>query len=240
MACGNCTWIYYGTSYGPEHIRKYKLDIINNEFLKVPGAKRIDPATIPKEHYFWARHHVASGVPELQELDWLNWLPNGAHVFFSPISPTRGSDAEKLLAIAKRRHAEYNIDLFPAFCVGLREMHLIINMVYDRGNPKQRQAAYACMCAMIDDAAKEGYGEYRTRLLLQDQVAATYSWNDNALARLNERLKDVLDPAGILAPGRCGIWPARYRNRGWEIGRNRETSSSEGQSVGPAPDSIRL
>jgi hypothetical protein len=208
--CKDASWIYYGTAYGPEHIRKYKLDIVQQEFMKVPGAKKVDPDTIPPEDYFWARHRVASGIPDLQELDWLNWLPNGAHVFFSPISPTKGKDAEILLNIARKRHQEFGIDLFPAFCVGLREMHLIINMVYDRGDPDSRRAAYACMKAMIDDAAREGYGEYRTHLLLQDQVAGTYNWNNNALGSLNQRLKDALDPSGILAPGRCGIWPSRY------------------------------
>lgn len=35
--------------------------------------------------------------------------------------------------------------------------------------------------------------------------------------RFNETLKDALDPNGILAPGRCGIWPRKYRGKGWEI-----------------------
>jgi hypothetical protein len=66
---------------------------------------------------------------------------------------------------------------------------------------------------MIDDAAKEGYGEYRTHLVLVDQVAGTYSWNDGALMKFNERLKDALDPNGISAPEKSGIWIGRYRGR---------------------------
>lgn len=217
LPCGACTWIYYGTTYGQSHIRKYKLDIVHREFLRVPGAKKIDTSTLPKDHYFWARDRVASGIPDLQELDWLNWLPNGAHCFFSPISPTRGVDAQVLLQIAKRRHAQYGIDLFPAFCVGLREMHLIVNIVYDRDDAASKKATHDCMRDMIDDAAALGYGEYRTHLVFQDQVAGTYNWNNGAMMRFNETLKDALDPVGILAPGRCGIWPAKYRSKGWEL-----------------------
>jgi hypothetical protein len=44
-----------------------------------------------------------------------------------------------------------------------------------------------------------------------DQIAATYSWNDNALLKFNQVLKDAIDPKGILAPGKSGIWPARFR-----------------------------
>ena len=112
---GDCTWLYYGMAYGPAHVRKYKLDIIDAEFKKVAGARRIDPSTLPADEYFWARDRVASAVPELQELSWVNWVPNGAHVAFSPVSPIRGADATRLYDLCRRRHAEQGFDVFPAF-----------------------------------------------------------------------------------------------------------------------------
>ncbi|KAF3762805.1 FAD-linked oxidase-like protein [Cryphonectria parasitica EP155] len=230
---GDCTWLYYGMSYGPPQIRKYKLDMIDAEFHKVPGCKRIDPSTLPPDEYFWVRDRVAVGVPDVQELGWVNWVPNGSHIAFSPVSPIRGRDALALYDLAKKRHVEFGIDLFPAFIVGLREMHLIVEIVYDSGNAERRRAALKCLRAMVQDAAALGYGEYRTHLALMDQVAATYSWGDGALMKFNEKLKDTLDPNGILAPGRSGIWPARYRGRGWEMmGQNDETSEGQGVGVG--------
>jgi (+)-pinoresinol hydroxylase len=38
-----------------------------------------------------------------------------------------------------------------------------------------------------------------------------YSFNDNILRKLNERIKDALDPKGILSAGRYGVWPAHLR-----------------------------
>ena len=40
-----------------------------------------------------------------------------------------------------------------------------------------------------------------------------FDYNDHALRRFNERVKDAIDPNGILAPGRNGIWPAAWRNQ---------------------------
>lgn len=43
LSHGDCTWLYYGMAYGPKEIRQYKLEIIHREFMKIPGARRIDP-----------------------------------------------------------------------------------------------------------------------------------------------------------------------------------------------------
>lgn len=234
---GDYSWVYYGTAYGPAHIRKYKLDIVDREFHRVPGCRRIDPATLPRDSYFWVRDRVSAAEPDIQELAWVNWVPNGAHIAFSPVSPIRGTDAMALYDLAVRRHAQFGIDFFPAYIVGLREMHLIVEIVFDRHDPARRRAALGCLRAMVDDAAKLGYGEYRTHLAVMDQVAGTYNWGDGALMKFNEKLKDCLDPRGILAPGRCGVWPERYRGRGWEMlhrqgGDNGEEEVSEGSGVG--------
>jgi 4-cresol dehydrogenase (hydroxylating) len=43
-----------------------------------------------------------------------------------------------------------------------------------------------------------------------DLVAETYDWGGGALRKLNEKVKNALDPNGILAPGKSGIWPTTY------------------------------
>ncbi|KAL5375150.1 hypothetical protein PMIN04_001965 [Paraphaeosphaeria minitans] len=144
-ATGECAWVYYGMAYGPAHIRRYKLDIIDTEFHRISGCKRIDASTLPADEYFWSRDRIASGTPDLEELKWVNWMPNGAHIAFSPVSPIRGKDAENLFELARKRHTEAGIDLMPAFCVGLREMHLIVEIVFDADNAGMKKRAEKCL-----------------------------------------------------------------------------------------------
>ncbi|TPX10277.1 uncharacterized protein E0L32_008682 [Thyridium curvatum] len=220
LPLGECSWVFYGTQYGPPDAVAAQLALIKAAFAAIPGARLFLPQDVPETHYLHSRALVCGGVPVLRELDWLNWVPNGAHLFFSPIAPTRGRDARAVHDIIRALHAKYGFDLFPTLCVAGREIHYIANIIYDRADPDAKRRAVALMREMIAACAERGFGEYRTHLLFADQVANTYNWNDGALMKFNETIKDALDPNGVLAPGRNGIWPKKFRGKGWELGKD--------------------
>ena len=59
--------------------------------------------------------------------------------------------------------------------------------------------------------AEHGWGEYRSSIGFMDAAAASFDFNYGAQRRLHERLKDALDPNGVLMPGKYGIWPRDRR-----------------------------
>lgn len=152
--------------YGPEGQRKTSIRSIREAFSVIKDAKFVFPDDVPQTHYLHSRVAICAGIPGLTDLNWLHWRSKGSHLFFSPISPVNGRDAKKLYDIVKKRHVEFGFDMMPAFCVAPREMHFIDCLCYNRGDPDEKRRAVACMRAMIDDAAKEGYGEYRTHILV--------------------------------------------------------------------------
>jgi FAD/FMN-containing dehydrogenase len=64
---------------------------------------------------------------------------------------------------------------------------------------------------LIKESAARGWGEYRTHTTFMNDIAETYSFNNHALLRLHETMKDALDPNGILSPGKNGVWPKTMR-----------------------------
>ena len=59
----------------------------------------------------------------------------------------------------------------------------------------------------MSDVADVGEGSSSVTDGRADQIANTYNFNNNAQMKLNETIKHALDPKGVLAPGKNGIWP---------------------------------
>ena len=208
--CG--AWNFYGALYGPPPVMDALWSVTRDAFAKVPGAKFYFPEDRKNPNdVLHGRAQIMRGVPALTEFGLVNWVGGGGHIGFSPVSPIYGAEAMKQYTMVRDRMHEYGFDYMSVFAIGWREMHHVVLLVYDRRDPEMKRRAHELFGVLVREAAAAGYGEYRTHISFMDQIAATYSWNDNALLKFNQTLKDAIDPNGILAPGKSGIWPARYR-----------------------------
>ncbi|MCG2635031.1 MAG: FAD-binding oxidoreductase [Gammaproteobacteria bacterium] len=200
-------WNVIAGLYGPQPIIDANWGVIRDAFAKIPGAKFYTGDDRPGDVSWEYRKKLMRGEPNLTEFNLMNWVGGGGHVNFSPISPTTGDDAVKQYEMIRSRAHEYGFDYMGEFAVGWREMHHIFMLMFNRTDEAETKRAYELFSLLIDEAAAEGYGEYRTNLHYMDHIAKTYGYNDDALWKLHRRIKRALDPKGILSPGKQGIWP---------------------------------
>jgi len=151
------------------------------------------------------------GVPMTFPLQNANWFGGrGGHIGFSPILPQSGKLALEQFLRAYARYREFGMDPQTSFAFGERHLINVNAVLLNKDDPAFMKRVDPFLRALIKDARAHGYGEYRTHLDYMDTVADTYDFNNHALRRLNEKVKNALDPAGILAPGKSGIWPTAY------------------------------
>ncbi len=151
------------------------------------------------------------GVPLTFPMQNANWHGGrGGHIGFSPVLPQSGKLAMRQFQRTYARYKEFGMDYQASFAFGERHLINVNAVLINKDDPAMMTRVDPFLRSLISDAREEGYGEYRTHLDYMDTVAATYDFNDHALLRLNEKVKNALDPGGIIAPGKSGVWPKRY------------------------------
>lgn len=195
--------------YGPLEITTATRNVVKKAFDGRPvlsqregGWKRGDPP----EMSAWA------GVPVTFPMQNVNWHGGrGAHIGYSPVMPMSGKLAMEQYRRTRARFDEFGIDYHPSFTLQERSILNINQVLFNKDDPDMLARVDKFFRALVKDATEQRYGEYRTHLDYMDLVADTYDFNDHALRRLNQRVKNALDPNGIIAPGKSGIWPTRYQ-----------------------------
>jgi 4-cresol dehydrogenase (hydroxylating) len=137
------------------------------------------------------------------------------HVFFSPIISATAAEFRRAQAVFSQAYADLGLPRIPivgGMSAFKRTLILIFPMEISH-DPAVNQVTRSNYKKLVRIAADNGWSEYRTAPAFMDTVMETFSFNDHALLKFHETIKDALDPNGILAPGKSGIWPKRLRGQ---------------------------
>ncbi len=145
----------------------------------------------------------------LDSLQW--WGGVGGHLDFSPVVPLQGSHVRRLMGILRPEIERAGLDFWPGSVLTHRSCVCVNPILFDTTNEQQVRTAFDLYGHLVRLTGEAGYGLYRGHVAFMDDIAAQYGFNDHAIRRFYETLKDALDPNGILSPGKQGIWPRSMR-----------------------------
>ncbi|MET9387632.1 FAD-binding oxidoreductase [Streptomyces sp. NPDC002928] len=213
-------WMMRFALYGDEAVVDYNFAKLKKRFESIPtvsvfgekhGADEWE--TLPNPH-----ERVQIGVPSLDLYKMAGWSggDEGGHVDFSPVVPLTAQHAKAAQDLFSKMCTDAGFDYLGGMLPINARATTFINVIpFDTKNETQVHAAYEHAKRMVAAAGKLGYGEYRAHLSFMDLAADQFGFNDHAQRRFNETIKDTLDPNGIIAPGKSGIWGTRFRQAGF-------------------------
>jgi 4-cresol dehydrogenase (hydroxylating) len=123
----------------------------------------------------------------------------------SPVAPNDGRHARKLTGIAAELMLRHGFE--PAISLTVltdRTIACIVSIAYDRDVEGEDQRALECYRDLIDSFARDGYHSYRLGV-----NSMTAMGENGAYIEVLQKIKQALDPGGVLAPGRYVPEPAR-------------------------------
>lgn len=195
-------WNVYAALYGTEEQVEVNWKLVKEAFGRSGKAKFLTEQEAGDDPQFAYRAVLMRGGMDMREFNLYNWRGGGGSLWFAPVSQARGSETLKQMRMAKQILTKYGLDYTGEFVVGMRDLHHILDMLYDRTDVEMTKAAYQCFDELVTTFSAEGYGSYRTNTAFMDKVANTYG---PVQRHVHKMLKKALDPNGILAPGKSGI-----------------------------------
>jgi 4-cresol dehydrogenase (hydroxylating) len=222
-------WVLNLKFYGPPKVIQAQWEAVQELAAKSIKGVRFQAGQIQsdprKASAEWTVYPQDVGVPNMDFFGMGtraggNPHPMRGHMWFSPVIPQTAQgilEANRVFEEAYRTlPALQNVPIWNLRPFALPAPFFERAFLFIVGFPitddaAMNKASIKAYRTLLDIGAQHGWGEYRCHPEFQDQAMGLYSYNNNSLLRLNEVIKDAIDPNGILSPGRYGIWPRHLR-----------------------------
>jgi (+)-pinoresinol hydroxylase len=205
--------------YGSPKVVAAQWEYARDKFsAAIPGARFQDGASyrfpLDADQLAKIANPVPFGVPSLQTFS-VGGPRSQGHMWFSPIIPMTGESVLEAQRVFDQVHKDLGESggtsaAFPVWSFFARAFVIIYFFPIEHDVEKNRRNR-EIFRRLVTTSAEHGWGEYRTHTAFMGDISDAYSFNDHALRRLHESIKDALDPNGILAAGKSGIWPKSMR-----------------------------
>ncbi len=217
-------WTLNVPIYGPANVIRAQMDYVKSRFAMIKGSKFEEGTMIktPLSTEDRARVRLVNfGIPNLSTFALLGRSPMqperpGGHIGFSPIVPRNGEELLRFRDFYRDNLARIsggeNLGIVgPVFMTNWERSLVGLIMFPISKDVTENRKIRDAFVKWVALAAEQGWTEYRAPAVFQDLVADTYSYNNHALRRMREKIKDAIDPNGILSAGRYGVWPKHLR-----------------------------
>jgi (+)-pinoresinol hydroxylase len=204
--------------YGPAKVISAQWEYAKQRFSAIRGATFQDGASyrfpLSADQLAKIVNPVPFGVPSLETFS-IGGPRSQGHMWFSPIIPMTGEAVLEAESVFDQVYKELGSlsgapPGFPIWNFFSRAFVIIYFFPIEHDIEKNRRNR-EIFRRLVKTSAGHGWGEYRTHTAFMGDIMDAYSFNDHALLRLHETMKDALDPNGILSPGKNGIWPKSMR-----------------------------
>jgi 4-cresol dehydrogenase (hydroxylating) len=129
-------------------------------------------------------------------------------MWLAPAVPMTGAHAQAALGIVQPLFAELDFNLSACFTMmNERTLFFLVGIFFDQENAAERDRAGELYRRLHAALAQHGYQHYRAGI-----PAWTADGAGSAVHRLLGEIKQTLDPAGILAPGRYNLQRSGHRS----------------------------
>jgi (+)-pinoresinol hydroxylase len=204
--------------YGATEIVAAKWQVAQRKAAGIPGAKievaRSYDIPMPEEQALQLESPCEVGVPSLNIFNVVAGAMKGVgHMFAAPVIPMTGAAVIESLEVMSKAMSDIGFKDYitvPASTFFARSLTILVIFAVSKDREQNRRSREA-LKHMVKVCGEHGWGDYRAHASFMTEAAEAYSFNDHALRRLHETIKDALDPNGIISPGKAGIRPRNLR-----------------------------